>query len=136
VSHEHRAWQQATVKRAALGAALSARARLEQRWLAGPPSPAWRVRLLLRGERPLAAGPWYAAVSNEIFAHLDSPRGGPAEGLDQNRLYLGVGRKRGGRASIEAGYQHWWLRRANARDSVFHVLVLTSHWDLGRRGGG
>lgn len=129
VTQEHRAWQQATAKASALRARWALRARLEQRWLEDVPSTAWRGRLMLRAERPLRAGPWYLAASNELFVHLAAHRRGPPDGLDQNRLYAGAGRRTGGRGAAELGYQHWWLRRVNAPDSVFHVLVLTTQWD-------
>ena len=127
VTEEHRAWQQATLQAPALGATWQARARLEQRWLEDVPAPAWRGRLLGRLERRFGQGPWYAAASDEVFVHLDSRPRGPQRGFDQNRVYAGLGRG-AGRRRLELGYQHWWLRRPNAPDNVFHVLVLTTHW--------
>ena len=126
---EHRAWEQLQYKRAALGLNWLGRARLEQRWLEGVSKEVWRVRALIRAEKPVA-GPWYLAASDELFVHFASPAGrGPADGVDQNRAYVGAGRKRAGRAFVEFGYQHWWIRRVNAPSQLLHALLLTTHWD-------
>jgi hypothetical protein len=126
VSEEHRAWQQATLTAPAAGSTLTGRARLEQRWLEGVAGPSWRGRLLARAERPVS-GLWYAAASDEVFVHLASGPRGPVEGLDQNRLYAGIGRGTAKRR-VELGYQHWWLARPGRAPLIRHVLVLTTTW--------
>ncbi len=126
VTTEHRAWQQ--LQRTVSPTPnwrLTARARLEQRWLQNVPETAWRARVQLRAERVLGSGPRYAVAYNEGFAHLNSPARGPRAGFDQNRIFLGMGRD-GSRAKVEAGYQHVWLRRYGTRDAHIHCIVLNT----------
>lgn len=129
VLDEHRSWQQLELKAlpAAAAAELSLRARLEQRWLEGARGAAWRSRLMARVERPFFAS-HYLAASNELFVNLTSSRGAPRDGFEQNRFYVGAGRRGAAKRRVEAGYQHWWQRRPSAPDVIFHVLVLTLHW--------
>ncbi len=130
VSQEHRIWQQGTFLKTVMGSTLLGRARLEERWLEGARGLSWRGRIMGRVERPIGNGPWFLVGSDELFLHLPSAPGGPAEGFDQNRLFLGVGRMRSGRPKAEFGYQHWRLNRPSGPDSIFHVLVLTTHWTI------
>lgn len=132
---EHRAWQQfqRTISPGA-GWTLTGRARLEQRFLEGVPQAVWRARALLRAERALNGGPTYAVAYNEAFAHLNSVARGPREGVDQNRVFLGLGRD-GPRVKIEGGYQHVWLRRSGGNDDHLHCVVINSFlWPWGRGG--
>jgi hypothetical protein len=128
MTQEHRAWEQATLSAQALGAKLSLRNRLEQRWLPGTRGVSWRARFMGRAEKPLAGGPWYAVFSNEIFAAFASADGYDLTGAEQNRAFVGLGRLGRGKRRVEAGYQNWWLRRPAQRDKIFHVVVLTTHW--------
>lgn len=127
ITEEHRAWQQLVLERPAAGLKLSLRPRVEQRWLPSTRGVSLRLRLMARVEKPLG-GPWYAALSDEFMHNPASAPGYPLLGPEQNRAYAGIGRSLGGRRRVEAGYQHWWLRRPNAPQTVFHVFVLTTHW--------
>lgn len=135
VTTEHRAWQQ--LQRSinpAPGWTLTGRARVEQRLLEAIPETAWRARALVRLERALNGGPRYAVAYNEAFAHLNSVERGPRTGIDQNRVFVGMGRD-GPRAKVEAGYQHVWLRRFGAKDTHLHCIVVNSFlWPWGRGG--
>lgn len=98
------------------------------------PETAWRARVLIRAERVLNGGPWYAVAYNEGFVSLNSPKGGPRSGYDQNRSFIGVG-KDGPRAKVEGGYQYIWMKRYGAKDAGIHCLVVNAFlWPLGRSG--
>lgn len=125
---EHRAWQQLLWQRPRRGTLLAARARVEQRFIEGVPETAHRGRLLARADRRLRGGPWYVAASGKGFLHLNTAAGGPRQGADQTRLFLGLGRRAGPTLRAEGGYQHWWLRRPGREDAVFHVLAVNTYF--------
>lgn len=106
---------------------LMSRTRFEQRWIEGASGTALRLRTMLRGRLPITKDDrWGAVVQDEIFVNLNSPRGGPAAGFDQNRLFLGVNRTLGAHLNVDFGYQ---LQTVETTEPGFvnlinHVLVL------------
>jgi hypothetical protein len=104
--HEQRLWQQlsATLP-AASGWTPSLRLRLEQRFLDTWSDNSHRLRVMGRVVRPIdAAKVWSIATWNEVMVTFDDTDHGPAQGLDQNRLFAGVMRKLSPHASLETGY--------------------------------
>ena len=58
-----------------------------------------------RGVRPLdAEARWSLAAWDELLVTLDDTEAGPAEGVDQNRLFLGVLRQYSPKVGLEFGY--------------------------------
>lgn len=120
--HEHRLWEQLQLEGDTGPVRSILRVRLEQRFLeGGPPGAAHRLRVLARGVFPLPA-PWYLAASDELFGYLADAGGPPTRGLDQNRLYAGVGLRLGD-SNLEAGYLLQSLFRPGG-DEARHVLML------------
>jgi Protein of unknown function (DUF2490) len=106
VTHEHRIWEQlsATFPTAARWTP-SLRLRLEQRFQDGWADSSHRVRIMGRGVRPFdAQGRWSLAAWDELLVTLDETESGPAEGVDQNRLFVGVLRQFSRQVGLEAGY--------------------------------
>lgn len=136
VTHDHVVWQQLQKTASpAKGWTATGRLRLEQRALDGASEIAWRARAQARVERALGGGPVYAAAFSETFVHLNTVARGPRSGFDQHRAFVGIGRD-GGRAKIEAGYQHFYQKRPGARDRHLHCLLVNSFlWPWGTREG-
>ena len=82
----------------------SIRLRQEQRFVEEWGSASHRFRALGRVVRPVGGSPWSVAVWDEWFVTLDDTAGGPAQGYDQNRLYLTGLRKLSSAVTLEAGY--------------------------------
>ena len=58
-----------------------------------------------RAVRPVDAEKLWSIVAwNEIMFTLDDTQNGPAQGLDQNRVFAGVLRKLSNHAGLESGY--------------------------------
>jgi hypothetical protein len=105
-SHEQRIWQQLSATLPAAGAwTPSIRIRQEQRFHDLWDDSSHRLRVMGRAVRPIDAGKrWSIVAWNEIMFTLDDTAGGPAQGLDQNRLFAGVLRKLSDHAGLESGY--------------------------------
>jgi hypothetical protein len=106
VTHEHRIWEQlsATFPTTARWTP-SLRLRLEQRFQDTWGDSSHRVRLMGRGVRPIdARGRWSLATWDELLVTLDETASGPAQGVDQNRLFGGVLRQFSPKVGLEAGY--------------------------------
>jgi hypothetical protein len=120
---EQRLWQQLLYRIPVAGLKLSGRLRLEQRFIEHVNGTAVRLRIYAKATRSLAKGPWYAALRNEIAFGLNSLQGGPRDGFDQNRLFVGLGRSLSPGSSIEAGYQMHYARRSG-EDVIIHQLLI------------
>lgn len=131
IDEEHRAWQQATKVWQPGPVRLTARARLEQRFLDRDPETGHRARLMLRAERRLGTGPCYWALFSETFQNLDATRR-TRSGFDQHRAFAGLGLDRGGPVRVEAGYQNVHRRFAStgAYDNL-HVLLANTYLKFG-----
>ncbi len=90
-----------------------ARNRLEERFLPGNSDPSIRWRTRLRVEQLIPGwSPWSVIASNEIFVNINdnSNNAQLQAGLQQNRLYAGVGYRFAPEVQVETGYlwQHVW----------------------------
>jgi hypothetical protein len=103
--NEQRSWQQVNVGLPALERwTPSIRIRQEQRYLDAWGDTSHRFRALGRLVRPIGTSGWSAAVWDEWFLTLDDTVDGPAQGFDQNRLYLTALRKLSPALTFEGGY--------------------------------
>jgi len=120
---EHRAWEQVLHKFKFLSLDWQQRLRLEQRWI-GEMAPDdsdsgfgladWRtenrIRYLLRTDLPLSEDHrTYLALWDEVFFNF----GSHVEGnhFDQNRAFLGLGRKLSDTTRLEVGYMEQTVQR-------------------------
>lgn len=113
VLHEQRIWQQFSATLPRVGRwTPSLRLRQEQRFLDQWGDSSHRFRALGRLVRPIGNSPWSVAVWDEYFVTLDDTVRGPAQGFDQNRLFLTALRKLSPSVTFEAGYL-WQVVPAN-----------------------
>jgi hypothetical protein len=105
-AHEQRIWEQLSATFPAVGAwTPSMRVRQEQRFLDSWGDTSHRLRMMGRAVRPVDKEKrWSIVAWNELLVTLDETQNGPAQGIDQNRLFGGVLRKLSNHAGVESGY--------------------------------
>lgn len=121
---EHTLWQQIGTKWNLEPISITARTRLEERFIENVDGTALRLRLRARAEMPLGWQSWYVAVSEEVFFNLNSLSGGPQSGFNQNRVFGGLGTSLSESVGLEFGYQMQYISRTN-EDVSIHQLVLS-----------
>lgn len=125
---EHRIWQQFTwgAQQPVMGFTLSTRTRLEQRTIESADDTGWRFRQLVKLVRPLDdESRWYLSLWNELFVHLNDTDWGADSGIDQNRVFAGIGLTTSPQARVEVGYMNQYVDRAARANARNHVLSLT-----------
>lgn len=125
---EHRIWQQYTWSSAQWGGSFYGRSRLEQRFVETGDDVGWRFRQFARYTRPLEEGSGLALrVWDEVFLALNDTDWGANAGLDQNRLFAGLGWTFEDReyATLEFGYLNQYSHREAGRDGMNHILAVT-----------
>lgn len=97
-----------------------------------------RIRYMLRtwiplGRRELVPGTWYVALFDELFIGVG--RNVPSDNLfDQNRIYVGIGRKVARDVRVEMGYMNQTVARFNRPPDynnleVNHILATAVYLD-------
>jgi len=125
-TREDRLWQQAIWTRP-LGTAakLQLRGRLEQRFGAGD-DLGHRARVFVRGQwAPSPRVALQLVAWDELFWQLNDTDWGPARGVDQNRMFAGLGTDtRIDGVRVEAGYLHIAYRQDRRVDHGVAVNVF------------
>ncbi len=124
--HEQRAWQQGVLKHRfdAIGVALQARTRFEQRFSDQGDDVGFRLRQFVRANwQPRADVPLGMAAWDELFVGLTRPDWGAPRGIDQNRVFLGPFLQIASWSRLEAGYLLAYLDR-DPNDLFAHVLAI------------
>ncbi len=101
------------------------RLRTEQRFIEHKHGVANRGRYLLRFARPIGNTEFYLVGSDELFVNFNSLEGGPIRGIDQNRLYGGVGRQISRYLRAEIGYQWQYVNVADPIDDISSNALMT-----------
>jgi len=127
---EDRVWQQMGFKHALFDLPVTHNFRLEQRFLADSDTTILRGRQKLSLEIPIPDSSWYVASFDEVFVNLNSDSDGTRSGFDQNRLFIGPGRKLGEHVNAKLGYQ-WIHERKNGPNENIHAIVLSITIDTG-----
>jgi hypothetical protein len=119
------------------------RTRLEHRYRAtgdsgtthqGEGEWAHRFRQQVRVAWTLAEGqPWMLIVYDELFLHLNKTNYATEPGLDQNRIFAGVGYEPSPEARFELGYLNQAVHRFTDREQMNHVLWMSLNFKLGGR---
>jgi Protein of unknown function (DUF2490) len=127
VTTEHRTFLHYVWTGSVRRATVSVRSRIEARFIEGNSGTAWRLREQVRVSHPLRTGSRVSFVAfDELFLHVNTtPRG--ARGVDQNRVFAGLGMTWSPRARAEAGYLNQFSPGRGAAARMNHVLsgVLT-----------
>ena len=109
------------------GGELSSRTRLEQRWRSDGDDMGWRLREMLRYEKPLRAGSdaLNALVYAEGFVALNDTDWGARGGFDQLRSFVGAELGLPGASTLEVGYLNQLINQRGGRSRVNHVAAVT-----------
>jgi hypothetical protein len=123
--NENRVWQQVLFEHSYKDIAITNRIRLEERFIANVPGTSVRGRHLFRLSKPFGHHKkWYLLTSNEFFVNINSKMGGPQSGFDQNRSFIGLGRKLTRHVSVEAGYQLQYVNERDTPDNLNHIGLV------------
>lgn len=126
--NEERSFQQLNLALAKpWGGDLASRTRLEQRWRSDGSDTGWRLREMLRYEKPIKPGSdaFNALVHAEAFVALNSTDWGTQAGFDQLRTFVGAEIGLPGTSTIEAGYLNQVIDQRGGRTRINHVVSLT-----------
>ncbi|QGP78519.1 DUF2490 domain-containing protein [Sphingobium sp. CAP-1] len=106
---------------------LSSRTRLEQRWRSDGNDMGWRLREMLRYEKPLRpdSDAVNALVYAEGFAALNDTDWGARSGFDQLRSFVGAEIGLPGASTIEVGYLNQIINQRAGDSRVNHVASVT-----------
>ncbi|SER95658.1 DUF2490 domain-containing protein [Sphingobium sp. YR768] len=106
---------------------LSSRTRLEQRWRSNGADMGWRLREMLRYEKPLKANSdaVNALVYAEGFVALNDTDWGARSGFDQLRSFVGAELGLPGASTLEVGYLNQLINQRAGDIRVNHVASVT-----------
>ena len=106
---------------------LSSRTRLEQRWRSDGNGMGWRLREMLRYEKPLKTDSRAvnALVYAEGFTALNSTDWGQRAGFDQLRSFVGAEAKLMGKSTAEIGYLNQIINQRGGNERMNHVASIT-----------
>ena len=109
------------------GGELSSRTRLEQRWRSDGDDMGWRLREMLRYEKPLRTGSdaLNALVYAEGFVALNDTDWGARGGFDQLRSFVGAELGLRGASTLEVGYLNQLINQRGGDTRVNHVAAVT-----------
>lgn len=124
--NEERSFQQLSwIMAKPWGGELSSRTRLEQRWRSDGDDMGWRLREMLRYEKPLGSGPVNALMYGEGFVALNGTDWGAKGGFDQLRAFVGAEIGLGGASTAEIGYLNQYIDRRGGDARVNHIASIT-----------
>lgn len=109
------------------GGELSSRTRLEQRWRSDGADMGWRLREMIRYEKPLRqqSDAVNALVWAEGFAALNDTDWGARAGFDQLRSFAGVELGLPGASTLEVGYLNQVINQRGGDTRVNHIASVT-----------
>jgi hypothetical protein len=126
--NEERSFQQLSLAMGKpLGGELSSRTRLEQRWRSNGRDMGWRLRSMVRFEKPLRAASdnVQALVWAEPFVALNDTDWGARAGFDQLRSFAGVELGLPGASTAEIGYLNQIVDQRGGDRRMNHVASFT-----------
>ena len=106
---------------------LSSRTRLEQRWRSDGSDMGWRLREMLRYEKPLKpkSEALNALVYAEAFVALNNSDWGQKAGFDQLRSFVGTEIKLRSKSTAEIGYLNQLVDQRGGARRMNHVASIT-----------
>ena len=129
VIEEHRIFQQLTYGGRFENSdwAYSIRTRLEQRNVETGDDLGHRFRQFVKvsyhGFDPNS--PWYLSFWDEVFVNINDTDWGADSGVDQNRLFIGIGRRVSQSTNVEVGYLNQFLPRDDRDDGLNHIISIS-----------
>jgi hypothetical protein len=122
---EHRWFEQYQWTQGMFGGTLTARTRLEQRFIENNSGVDHRFREAVRYSHPIVkGGRTYLTGYDELFVHLnDTTRS--KQGVDQNRAFAGAGENFNKTWRVEVGYLNQFIPGHLLPDRMNHVLSGT-----------
>ena len=127
---EQRIWEQVLYRLSFKKLAIDNRFRLEQRLLQHTHACSNRFRYMLRLAYPIGETPYYLVAFDELFVNLNAIENGPDAGIDQNRIFAGIGRRLGSKIRVECGYQQQYINRTDIFDQGNHILLIGIFADI------
>lgn len=127
---EQRLWQQFQQTWSVNRAQIDLRVRLEERVIESIGGVTVRPRFLAGVRYPLFGPNAFAIARNEASFNINSMPGGPEEGYDQNRLFLGIGGRLSERVGGELGYQLQHVRVPARDDLIVHQAFIALSFAL------
>jgi hypothetical protein len=130
---EQRIWQQLTWSTQFKPVMFLSRTRLEQRFVETGDDTGWRFRQLFKLSYPL---PFEARLKlvgyDEIFINMNKTDWGADTGLDQNRIFLGIGWNFDPyeRIIVEVGYLNQYSHDPSGNDEMNHILSINLFLNL------
>ncbi len=123
---EDRLWQQLTYNfKLGEDIALQSRTRLEQRWQNNGSDVGHRIRQLVRLSKPFATAKDLSAIGwAEVFWNFNNTDWGVRSGLDQTRLFVGLGYAFTPMVRAEAGYLNQYINSPTI-DRQNHIFSTT-----------
>ena len=128
-TNENRAWEQYTFTSPTPIGNFQSRSRLEQRTVNIGSGTGVRFREMLKLSYPLTDR-WSLIGSDEIFVNANTVDWGPVAGLDQNRVFVGVGYKFDAVFRTEIGYMNQYINRDLNYDRDFDLVSLNLYVDV------
>lgn len=123
---ENRIWQQFLWTQPTSFGTFTSRSRLEQRFAETGSDVGWRFRQFVKLSVPLDFAPDFSLVGwEEVFVRINKADWSGDDGLDQNRLFVGLGYNVNKEIRTEIGYMNQYIRRAEAPDRISHVLSVS-----------
>lgn len=112
---------------------LSARARLEQRWIKEESTRfSQRARAFISAQIPLVADTGfthglYAGIQNELFFNVQHKERVNHSLFDQNRSFVSVGYRWSKKIDTELGYMHWFQKEMDGdfRRNILQLMITT-----------
>ncbi|HEY9868472.1 MAG TPA: DUF2490 domain-containing protein [Candidatus Obscuribacterales bacterium] len=124
---EQRIWQQLGLGFTAFRCGVLNRMRLEQRLIEHTDgAAAVRYRHMIRLAVPLFQTRWYLVGFDELFINFNSVSNAVQSGIDQNRIYVGLGRQISRNLRTEVAYQQQYVNRRDVADDKANHILMTS----------
>jgi hypothetical protein len=126
---QHVVWEQVALSRGFGRLDIDNRFRFEQRFIEHVDEVALRIRNRIRVTHPLGETRWYAVGQDEIFFQLNTLGPVIRSGFAENRVFVGLGRRLGDHAHIEAGYRLRYIDVPVLDDVIHHVIGISFGFD-------
>lgn len=123
VLHENRIWQQILLDKDIKRLSILNRTRLEQRMFNDVSGTGHRARHMVKLDFDISKK-FYLCNFHELFVNLNSVKDGPQRGIDQYRMFAGVGVRPLKNTRVEAGYQYQYVNRADQFDDQGNHAIL------------